>query len=293
MSKKILILGASGMLGSAVYDVLKEKYSLILTTRKKEEILLLDKRYGGVAEHQTEELDVDFIYQDYLTKKGGPGEYLKSFLNKIGQVDFVVNCIGVTIPFSLNDPLKTFFINSAFPFILELVFGSRLIHITTDCVFNGKEGFPYDENSLKTPVDIYGISKRLGEPTGCLTIRTSLIGRELVGFTGFLDWFLQQEGKTINGFKGHFWNGITVKQFGKICDKIFQNPEKFYKKGVFHIFSNTVSKYEMLLKAQKKYKLDCVILPDEINKLNRTLSTVYPLCAQLEIPSFETMLDEL
>ncbi len=292
MNQKILILGATGMLGSAVYDVLKEKYPLILTTRKKEEVCLLDNRYGGTKEHRVEELDADFIYQDYLAKKGGPGPYLNSFLEKIGEVDYVVNCIGITIPFSLNDPLKTFFINSAFPFILEQVFGSRLIHVTTDCVFNGKEGFPYDENSPKTPVDLYGISKSLGEPRGCLTIRTSLIGRELVGFTGFLEWFLQQEGKTINGFKGHFWNGITTKQFGKICDKIFQNPDKFYRKGVFHIFSNTVSKYEMLLMSQKKYKIDCVIIPDETNKLNRTLSTIHPLCSQLEIPSFDVMLEE-
>ncbi|MDD5433617.1 MAG: sugar nucleotide-binding protein [Candidatus Pacebacteria bacterium] len=293
MSKKILILGACGMLGSAVYNVLKEKYSLVLTTRNKEEISLLESHYSATNEHQSEELDVDFIYQDYLVKKGGPGPYFNSFLDKIGEVDYVVNCIGVTIPFSLNDPLKTFFINSAFPFILEQVFGSRLIHVTTDCVFNGKEGFPYNENSLKMPVDIYGISKSLGEPTRCLTIRTSLIGRELTGFTGFLEWFLQQEGKTINGFKEHFWNGITARQFGKICDKIFQNPDKFYRTGIFHVFSNTVSKYDMLLKAQKKYKVNCIIVPDETNKLNRTLSTIHPLCSQLEVPSFDEMIDDI
>ncbi|MBU1046018.1 sugar nucleotide-binding protein [Patescibacteria group bacterium] len=291
--KKVLILGAGGMLGSAVYDVLKEKYNLVLTFRDLEERELLGVKYGGTENHQTEELDLKFVYQDYFDKKGDPGEHFNSFLRRVGEVDFVINAIGITIPFSLKEPSLTFFINSAFPFILSNVFGNRLIHITTDCVYNGQTGAPYDENAPKAPYDIYGFSKALGEPTNCLALRTSIIGRELQGFTGLLEWFLQQKGQKLKGFSNHFWNGITTKEFGKVCDKIMQNREQYPGSGIFHIFSNIVSKYDMLMKFEDKYKIGCEIEPDNGPKLDRTLSTIYPLCSQLEIPSFDEMLKEI
>lgn len=281
------------MLGSAVYDVLKEKYNLVLTFRDLREKELLEAKYGGTENHQAEAFDLKFVYQDYLEKKGDPGEYFNSFLEKIGDVDFVINAIGITIPFSLKDPALTFFINSAFPFILSNLFGSRLIHITTDCAYNGQEGAPYDESSPKTPYDIYGFSKALGEPTNCLTLRTSIIGRELHGFTGLLEWFLQQKTQKLKGFTNHFWNGITTREFGKVCDKIMQNRERYPVSGIFHIFSNTVSKYDMLVKFEEKYNLGCDIEADDGPKLDRTLSTIHPVCSQLEIPCFDEMLKEL
>jgi len=291
--KKVLLLGATGMLGSAVYDVLKGKYNLILSVRNKDKINLLDKAYGGVKKHRVVEFDVFFLYQDFVEKKGYPSDYFSKFLKEIGKVDYVINAIGITIPFSLENQTLTFFINSALPYILANIWGKKLIHITTDCVYNGKEGFPYDENSPKTPVDIYGLSKSLGEPTNCLTIRTSIIGRELEGFTGLLEWFFQQEGKEITGFAEHYWNGITTKQFGKVCDEIMTHPKKYPKTGLYHIFSTTVSKYEMLLKFKEKYNIDCEIKKDEEQKLNRTLSTIYDSNKKLNIPSFDEMLKEL
>lgn len=291
--KKVLLLGATGMLGNAVYDVLKDKYSLILTVRDFKKIELLEKAYADTKNHRVIEFDASKIYDDFLAKKGYPGDYLSQFLDRVGNVDYVINAIGITIPFSLENPALTFFINSAFPHILAREFGEKLIHITTDCVYNGKESFPYDENSPKTPVDIYGLTKSLGEPTNCLTLRTSIVGRELEGFTGFLEWFLQQEDKEINGFAEHYWNGITTKQFGKICDEIISNPEKYPRTGIYHIFSTTVSKYEMLLKFKEKFNINCVIKKEHSNKLNRTLATVYDLNSKLKIPSFDEMLNDL
>lgn len=291
--KKVLLLGADGMLGNGVYSVLQDKYNLILTVRNAEKRQLLERAYPSVKNHRIEELELEFLYNDYYNKNGYPGEYLTSFLDKVGDVDYVINAIGITIPFSLKNPAMTFFINSAFPHILANIFGAKLIHITTDCVFNGKEGFPYDENSPKTPVDIYGLSKSLGEPTNCLTLRTSIIGRELHGFTGLLEWFLQQKGKKVRGFANHFWNGITTKEFGKICDRIMSNPEKYPKTGLYHIFSTTLSKYEMLVKFREKFGIDCEIERDEGPKLNRTLTTIYDFNEKLNIPSFDEMLKEL
>jgi len=291
-SKKVLILGATGMLGSALYDVLRKKYKLILTLRNKEKLSLLEKEYGGTADHQVVEFDAVKIYDDFLNKKGYPGEYLTDFVRRVGEVDYVINAIGVTIPYAQENQSITFFINGALPHLLARIYGQKLIHITTDCAYNGLEGFPYDENSPKTPVDIYGTSKILGEPETALTLRTSIIGKELEGFSGLLAWFLQQEGKEINGYS-HYWNGLTTKQFAKVCDKIMEHPERYPRSGIYHIFSNTLSKHEMLNKLKKKFGINCVIKENREAKLNRSLATVKELNALLDIPSFDQMVEEL
>lgn len=291
--KRVLILGATGMLGSAVYGVLKDKYDLALTVRNKDKIKLLEEAYGETSNHKVYEFDAEKVYNDFVSKKGNPGEYLSSFLEDVGEIDYVVNSIGITIPFAMENAALTFFINGALPHILANIFGDRLIHITTDCVYNGKEGFPYDENSLKTPIDIYGLSKSLGEPQNCLTIRTSIIGKELESFTGLLEWFLHQPNKEVNGFTEHYWNGVTTKQFGKICDQIMSDRGRYPKTGVYHVFSTTVSKYEMLQKFKKKYNLDVQVNEEKENKLNRSLSTVKNLNELLEVPSFDEMISDL
>jgi dTDP-4-dehydrorhamnose reductase len=291
--KRVLLLGATGMLGSAVYGVLYKKYDLILGVRNTNKLALLEKAYGGTTRHTILQFDAELIYQDYVARKGAPGEYLTEFLRRAGKVDHVINAIGVTIPFSLHEPALTFFINGAFPHILAQTFGEKLIHITTDCVYNGKEGFPYNENSLKSPTDLYGLSKSLGEPSDCLTIRTSIIGRELDGKTGLLEWFLRQEGKTITGFAEHYWNGITTQQFGNLCDQIMQSPDSFPRRGVYHVFSTVVSKYEMLLAFQRKFRVRCTLETDQENKLNRSMTSVRELNELLRVPSFSEMLEAL
>lgn len=291
--KKVLVLGATGMLGSVVYDVLRHKHKLVLSVRNKSKINLLERKYGGTRKHKIVDFDAMLLYKDFLGKKEFPGAYLSKFLKKIGDVDYVINTIGITIPSSLDNPTATFFINSALPHILASIFGKKLIHITTDCAYNGQIGFPYDENSPKTAVDVYGLSKSIGEPETCLTLRTSLVGRELEGFTGLLEWFLKQEGKEVNGFSKHYWNGITTRQFAKICNQIIQNPKKYPQSGIYHIFSNPVSKYEMLLKFKEKFNVNCHIRKDSGPKLNRVLKTVKGLNKILKIPSFEEMVEEM
>ena len=293
LQKKVLILGATGMLGSAVYDVLKDKYSLVLAVRDRSKIELLEKAYGGTDKHKIMEFDAGKIYEDFVAKKGYPGAYLQSFLASVGDIDYVINAVGLVVAPSSENPVMAFFINGALPHILANTFGDKLIHITTDCAFNGKQGFPYDENSPKTPVDLYGLTKSLGEPENCLTIRTSIIGRELEGFTGLLEWFLHQEGKEVAGFAEHYWNGVTTKQFGKICDQIMSDREAYLKTGIYHVFSNIVSKYEMLKNFKEKYGMDVEIKEDHENKLNRTLSTVKELNGKLDIPLFDKMLSEI
>jgi dTDP-4-dehydrorhamnose reductase len=291
--KRVLLLGATGMLGNAVYGVLKDKYALVLSVRNPDKVHLLERVYGGTSYHSVVVFDAAAVYQDHLAKRGYPGPYLANFIRRVGEVDHVINAIGVTIPFALRDPALTFFVNGALPHLLARTFGERLIHITTDCVYSGSDGYPYDESSPKSPPDVYGLSKSLGEPTECLTIRTSIIGRELDSFTGLLEWFLQQEGKTVTGFAGHYWNGITTKQFGEICDRIMRSSNGFPRCGLYHVFSTPISKYEMLLAFQRKYRIRCTIQAETEKKLNRTLTTKKELNVMLNVPSFDEMLAAL
>ncbi|HEY4479681.1 MAG TPA: sugar nucleotide-binding protein [Candidatus Paceibacterota bacterium] len=291
--KSVAILGATGMLGNALYAGLKDAYELILVVRNTKKVPLLERKYGYTAEHQIIEFDAAKSYEDFLSNKGYPDGHLLRLFDSLKDADYVINAIGVTIPFSSENPALTFFINGVLPHLLAAHFGEHLIHITTDCVYDGKTGFPYDENSPKSPPDLYGLSKSLGEPTNCLTLRTSIVGRELEGFTGLLEWFLTQKGKAVKGFANHLWNGITTKEFAKICGKIMSDPSKYHKIGLYHVFSTTVSKYEMLLVFQKKFGIDCKIVPEYENKLNRTLSTVYKFNNLFKILSFEEMIQEL
>jgi len=294
--KKIVIIAPTGMLGSGVYNFLKDKYNLILVYRNEEKIKKLDDVYGGINNHKLIKFDIREIYDDYLSgfhTKTNSSKFEKLF-ESIGAIDYVINCAGIINVYAVKDPGFTFFLNGAFPHLLSENYKSKLIQITTDCAFDGVKGYPYDENSQKNPQDIYGLSKILGEPKDkSLVLRTSIIGSEIAEHVSLLDWFKQQEGKIINGFANHFWNGITTKQFGKICYEIITNPEKYPQTGLYHIFSTTVSKYEMLLKFKEKYNINCDIKKDEEKRLNRSLGTIYDFNKKLNIPSFDEMLAEL
>jgi dTDP-4-dehydrorhamnose reductase len=260
--KRVLLLGVSGMLGSEVNKVLCRKYEVVATTRR--------------------DFDAERILDD--------PSYFTNFADKVGTVDYVINCIGVTIPNSKKNPAMTFFVNSSFPHILARYYGDRLIHITTDCVYSGTDNkAPYNERSPVSPKDSYGLSKCLGEPKSCLTIRTSIIGTGGDG-TGLLDWFLKQTG-TVNGFTDHMWNGITTHQYGIVCDKIMSAKTK-PQKGVYHVFSNAVSKFDMLTAFKKRFDVKCEIIPVSGNPVDRRLSTIYQLNDALQIPTFQQMLED-
>jgi dTDP-4-dehydrorhamnose reductase len=283
--KKILLLGATGMLGNAVYKVLKDKHKLILGIRNRDKLKLLEASHGDTNNHEIFEFDAGKIFDSFKSKKGYAGADLP-------EADYVINAVGVTVPGSAANPELALFLNGTLPHILARRYGHKLINITTDCAYDGKTG-SYHENSPKSPVDVYGLSKTVGEPADCLNLRTSLIGRELEGATGLLEWFLSQKGRRINGYANQIWSGITTTQYGKICDQIISDRENFPKTGTYHIFGESISKHEMLCRFKAKYNLDCEIIPVEEPRVNRSLSTIYDLNAKLNIPSFDEMLKEL
>ena len=281
--KKVLILGATGMLGSALYDVLQHTHSLTLAVRNKEKINLLEEKCGGTKKHRVIEIDaLQCSEKDYYAR----------FLRDVGTVDYVINGIGVAAPFAQNNPEHAYFINGELPHILAATFGPSMIHIATNGVYDGKKG-QYDETSPKSPVGVYAESKSRGEPTTCLTLRTSIIGRELEGATSLLEWFLHQNSASVTGYRKHLWNGITAREFARVCDRIMSDPLRFPTAGIYHIFSTTVSKYDMLVAFRDLFEVNCEVVPDDTNARDQTLATIHRLNDDLNMPSFVEMMRDL
>lgn len=293
---RIALLAPTGMLGSMVYQVLHHQHQLVLVNRNAEKLALLNQAYGGVDQHQAVSFDFTDLLHDHIA--GFPTDTispnLKRLRDEIGDVDAIINCAGVIKPYSTKDPAVTLFINGSLPHLLSAVYGDKLIHITTDCAFHGLSDAPYTEESPKTANDLYGHSKAIGEPADrSLVLRTSIIGPEIHSFVSLIAWVQKQQGQTVKGFTNHLWNGITTKQFGLICDQIIQHRAEYPVHGLFHLFSSTVNKYDMVTALAKKYNITVTVEPATPNPVDRRLGTVHGLCAQLGIPSFYDMIADL
>lgn len=210
------------------------------------------------------------------------------------DVDYAINCAGIIWQAKNPDRRETFLVNSIFPRKLQdrcLTFGCKLIHVSTDCVFSGKFG-TYTENDQPDSIDDYGLSKSLGEPDRTMVLRGSVIGREQGSQRSLLEWAVANRGKKINGYTNHLWNGVTSNEYTRICADIM--TRSLFEYGVHHVFSSTVSKYQLLCHINEALDLDMTVAPVEANDVvNRTLSTVRPLCQQLMIPGIQSLLKTL
>jgi dTDP-4-dehydrorhamnose reductase len=271
----IVILGATGMLGSMVSNELLNKHIIYETYRNEQSKKLILNPENS------------FLFDPLNTS---------TWDNIPKNVDYILNCIGIIKPF-MNDNLEdNIFINSVFPHKLAKYAQEnniKLIHITTDCVFSGKTG-NYTEVSLHDALDEYGKSKSLGEPhQNSMVIRTSIIGPEKHKNASLISWAISMKGKPINGFLNHFWNGVTTKQYAKACNHIMNND--LFNVGLYHIFSPApVNKYELLQLINKRYDLNLIITPiNDKQSINRTINSVKTLNEKLNIPDLETQIMEL
>jgi len=227
----IAIIGTQGMLGSAVSRYLSEK-----------KFRILEINSSGITQGNNQVAKFD-ITQDNVDK-------LEKYLSGI---NFVVNCAGLIRHkinekslTSLSDLIK---INSLFPFELSNLshkLNFKVFQPATDCVYSGLKG-NYSEADTKDPVDLYGYSKVLGEhiDINLLTLRCSLVGRELSTKLEFLEWVLSHSPeKSLKGFTNHHWNGITTLAFAKIVSGLIEG--KKFTPGTFHVLPNdSVSKFEL------------------------------------------------
>ncbi len=195
---------------------------------------------------------------------------------KNGVPDVVINAIGIIkqLP-SAKNTITTLEINSIFPHKLAELAAEknfRLITISTDCVFNGRKG-DYSENDISDAEDLYGKSKNLGEVTGknCLTLRTSIIGRELETAHSLVEWFLSNKGKQVKGFTKAIYSGFPTLALADIIGDVI---EKFPAlEGLYHVSSEPVNKFDLLSLINKYYKSDIRIDPDSDFVLDRSLNS--------------------
>jgi len=174
----------------------------------------------------------------------------------------VLNCIGIIkqLP-AAHDPLVSIGINALFPHRLARLcraVGARLIHLSTDCVFSGRRG-NYSEDDPPDAEDLYGRSKLLGEVTqaGCLTIRTSMIGRELQSSHGLIEWLLSQQGRSICGFSRAIFSGLPTLTLAEcIARVILEHPQL---EGLRHVAAAPIDKHRLLTLVRQIYDLDVQI----------------------------------
>ncbi len=198
---------------------------------------------------------------------------IESAIMKV-RPDCVINAIGVIkqLP-TAKDVIRTLMINAIFPHRLAQMgvkFGFRLITVSTDCVFDGAKG-RYSENDLPNATDLYGKSKNLGEVTGenCLTIRTSIIGRELDSSHGLIEWFLSNRGKTVAGFTNAIFSGFPTIVFADIIGSLIIDHKEL--SGLYHIAAEPVSKFDLLTLVNRYYDASVTLQRSEDLKIDRSL----------------------
>jgi dTDP-4-dehydrorhamnose reductase len=189
--------------------------------------------------------------------------------------DVVINCIGIVKQdAAAKDPIPSIAINSLFPHQVAAMCArsnARLIHISTDCVFSGRGG-NYRESDTPDAEDLYGRSKLLGEVTeyDSLTIRTSIIGRELRSRYGLLEWFLAQNGKTVRGFTRAIFSGFTTRALARILGDIIERRPALH--GLWHVASAPISKFDLLSLIKSVYDVNIAIEPDPTFVCDRSLN---------------------
>ena len=261
---KILLFGPNGMLGN-YFTVYLSKY------------------------YETKKIDRNKLDAYYATYDN----IMDLLVNYRDDDVFVINCIGI-IP-QRNDMLdfrKYIIVNTLFPNMLANCcqkLNYKMVHISTDCVYSGNKG-DYTEKDVHDETNIYGVTKSLGEPSNCCVIRTSIIGEELQNKKSLLEWIRSQNGKKINGFINHYWNGVTCLQLAKIVHFMIEN--NIYWNGVRHIYSpSSVIKYELVKMIIEIYNLNITVDKYETATINKTITSIYE--PFINIPDIKDQIIEL
>lgn len=258
---KILVLGATGMLGNAVLRLLGQDgiYQVFGSVRSTEALRLLP----GYL-HLRVICGVDVENVDSLTR-----------LFAVVHPDVVINCVGLVKQLAeADDPLAAIPINSLLPHRLARlceVAGARLVHMSTDCIFSGAKGM-YTEADASDAKDLYGRSKYLGEVDypHAITLRTSIIGHELDGARSLIGWFLAQEG-SVKGYKHAIFSGLpTVEVARVIRDHVIPHPEL---RGVYHVSAEPINKFDLLTWVAQTYGKIIDISADDQLVIDRSLDS--------------------
>ena len=257
---RILVLGVTGMLGNAMYRVLSESPSHTVHGTARGESARAHFQ-GALGDNLVTGIDVE--QQDAI---------VRAFARVRPEV--VVNCVGLVKQLAdANDPLQAVPLNTLLPHRLAALCGAtgaRLVHISTDCVFSGKQG-GYRESDFPDAYDLYGRSKLLGEVDypHAVTLRTSIIGHELSGARSLVGWFLAQEGQ-VKGFTRAIFSGLpTVELAHLVRDVVLRHPEL---RGLYHVAAEPINKYDLLKQVAEVYGKTITIVPSEDLVIDRSLN---------------------
>lgn len=267
---KILVIGSNGMAGSTITQYLKLKGHSVTTSARSNSNI---------------NINIEKISHN------------DSFFVMLSDYDFVINCIGLLVKDSIDRPDRAAVVNAWFPHYLEQSLKdskTKLIHLSTDCVFDGKDG-NYIETSTHSEMNAYGSSKSLGEINNIkdITFRMSIIGPEIKSTgTGLLNWVLTNQSNELQGWENAWWNGITTLQLAKCIEKYINSPTV---SGVYHLVNNEnkINKYELLCKINDIYNLGKTIVktqgPKTVNKILVDTRKEF----NFEILDYDTMINEM
>jgi dTDP-4-dehydrorhamnose reductase len=281
---RVLILGGAGMLGHKIWQTLRERFDTWVTLRAP-----LDD-YASLQ-----------LFDADRTLSGIDVTNLDSLVNTFARIrpEVVVNCVGIVkqLP-SAKDPALSLTVNSLLPHrlaSLSRATGARLVHVSTDCVFSGRRGL-YEETDIADAEDLYGRTKLLGEPhfgdPGALTLRTSIIGRELRSTTGLTEWLLSQRGGTVRGFTTAVFSGLTTRALACIIGDVIERQPALA--GLYHVSSAPITKYDLLTRINEAFGADITIEPSDAVSVDRSLkSDRFWEATQSQRPEWDCMIADL
>jgi dTDP-4-dehydrorhamnose reductase len=280
---KAVVLGADGMLGHKMFDVLHSRFPTTVGTVRSDPT-------GSVrpwmSRYPREAFRLGLELMDLAD--------LRTFLED-QRPEFIVNCAGIIKHRSDAKTAPSILVNALMPHLLAewaAAWGGRLIHFSTDCVFSGRRG-NYTESDPSDAEDLYGRSKFLGEvhAGNALTIRMSTIGRELKNFYSLLEWFLAQRG-TVQGYVKAIYSGLPTTYLAGLTARLISEMPDL--SGLYQVASAPISKYDLLLKLKAAYRLDVRVEPNENFVCDRSLNGGAFACRTgWAVPAWDQLLDEL
>ena len=280
---RICIIGASGMLGYQLYQYFAPRAQTGVVLRWPKNYYPCADKFSQAASCYDGINVLDYRSLDQIFAHFKPNA--------------IINAVGIVKQLALSkQAIPALEINALLPHkISELAakHAARLFHISTDCVFSGKQG-PYTEDSLPDAEDIYGRSKLMGEvyDPHAITIRSSIIGLEMMRKTSLVEWFLAQTGN-IKGFTKALYTGMTTLEMARLIEYLINQQPDLH--GLWHVTSETINKYDLLSQLSAVLgRTDINITADDNFHCDRRLDgSRFASLTGYKLPSWPQMLAEL
>lgn len=278
----VLVLGAYGMLGHRLLLQLGQRFDVVGTARS-----IKDWNAPIMEQIAGEKIITGVDVND-----------ISSVRAVISQTkpDVIINCIGIVKQNETSkDPIASITVNSLFPHQVARMahdIGSQFIHFSTDCVFSGREGH-YSQDHIPDPVDLYGRSKLLGEVSkNGITIRSSLIGREISSHNGLVEWLLSNRGKTVMGYRRAIFSGFPTNEMSKVIEVLLD--KKTINDGVWQVATDPISKFDLLRKVIDSSGDNIELKPDDKMFCDRSLDgSPFQKITGYRAPSWDDMIDDM